>query len=409
MIKKLKVKFIILSMTSLFALLALIVTGMNVINYCAVVKEADEILSILAQNKGTFPDFKEENMPDRLPPDLSPELPYESRYFSVLLDSFGHVLQTETSRIASIDPAMSIQYAMDVMKNNDNRGFVDKFRFVRYYEGGAIRITFLDCRRKIDSFYQFLYASSGMALAGFIIVFFVILFFAGKIIRPISESYEKQKRFITDAGHEIKTPLTIINANAEVLETEIGPNECLTDIRQQIKRLTSLTNDLIYLARMEESDNPLPMIEFPISEIVCEAASSFEALAQTQEKEFVRNVQPMLSMKGNSKAIEQLVFILMDNALKYSPQGSRISLDFVKQNKTLCLTVLNTTRTSISEKDLSRVFDRFYRTDLSRSIETGGHGIGLSVAKAIVTAHGGRIQAQTTDGYSFQITVLLPA
>ena len=133
----------------------------------------------------------------------------------------------------------------------------------------------------------------------------------------------------------------------------------------------------------------------------------FKTLAQAQEKKFTCNVEPMLSMRGNNKTIQQLVSILMDNALKYSPAGGFVSLDFARQNRSLSLTVFNTTQTPVTSENLHHVFDRFYRTDTSRNSETGGHGIGLSLAKAIVTAHGGKISASTEDGNFFQITVTL--
>lgn len=404
MIRKLKIKFIVLSMTSLFILLLIIVAGMNIINYTSVCREADEILSLISQNKGVFPDFKGKGN-NRLPRNMSPELPHESRYFSVLFDQSGNLIHVETSRITSVDTTMAIEYAKDVMNNDKTHGFINDYRFLQSLEEDTTRITFLDHGRQLDSFYHFLFISSGMALVGFLIVLFIISFSAGKITKPIAESYEKQKRFITDAGHEIKTPLTIINANVDILKMDIGENECLEDIEQQTKRLTSLVNNLVYLARMEEAENSLPMIEFPVSEVVQETAMSFKNRALAEKKEFRCNVQPVLSMYGNDKAIEQLVSILMDNALKYSAPGGAVSLDLTGQNKTLSLTVLNTTQTVINPDDLPYVFDRFYRTDKSRNSETGGHGIGLSVAKAIVTSHGGKIYADTQDGHSFRITV----
>ncbi|MBQ9112143.1 MAG: HAMP domain-containing histidine kinase [Clostridia bacterium] len=423
MIRKLKIRFILLSMSSLLVLLSVIVVGMNVINYTSVVSETDEILTLLSQNKGRFPDNQPEHnggndipapeLPgmgqgNRLPQHMSPELPYESRYFSVLLDPGDTVIYTDISRITAVDEAAAIDYADKAMDSGKDRGFVGDFRFVRYSEGDLTRITFLDCGRRLDSFYTFLYTSIFIAFAGLITVFFVICFFAGRIIRPIAESYEKQKRFITDAGHEIKTPLTIINANVDILEMEIGPNESLTDITQQTKRLTSLTNDLVYLARMEEAENTLQMIELPVSEIVQETATSFNALAQADGKTLICNIQPLLSLNGNLKAIEQLVSVLMDNALKYSPEGGIIELELSKQNRSVVLTVFNTTNTPIDTAALDSVFDRFYRADPSRNSETGGHGIGLSVAKAIVTAHGGRITASSKDNRSFKITAVFP-
>lgn len=404
MIKRLKARFVILAMVCLTILLSIIITGMNIINYNTIVMEADDTLQLLSENKGRFPDFNG----DKMPSFMSPETPYESRYFSVLLNGSGEVVQTETASIVAVDRATAVNFAEQVLNAAASRGFVESFRYVRYEEGANIRITFLDCGRKLNSFRVFLYVSVGMSLMGLFIVFWVILFCAGKIIHPVAESYEKQKRFITDAGHEIKTPLTIINANIDILEMELGENECLTDIQQQADRLTSLTNDLVYLARMEEAEDSLQMTEIPISDVIYETVISFKAVAQGQEKELQYNIQPMLSMKGNHKAIQQLLSLLMDNALKYSPAGEAIIISFAKQGKTLRLNVYNKTLTPVDRDDLSRVFERFYRTDKSRNSATGGHGIGLSVAKAIVSAHGGKIQAWTEDGQSFNIDVAFP-
>ncbi|MFQ9800920.1 MAG: sensor histidine kinase [Clostridia bacterium] len=186
----------------------------------------------------------------------------------------------------------------------------------------------------------------------------------------MAESYEKQKQFITDAGHEIKTPLTIIKADTDVLEMDFGENEWLSDIRKQTVRLTSLTNDLVYLSRMEEAGDSMAMIEFPFSDVVGEAAASFQALAQTQGKEFQCDIQPMLSLNGNEKAIQQLVGILLDNALKYSPKNGMVSLKVWKQNRAVYLSVLNTTESPVQKDKLDLLFERFYRTDTSRNSQT---------------------------------------
>lgn len=407
MIRKLRIQFIALSTISLLALLILLVVGMNLLNYRSVVREADEVLSLLSQNNGSFPEFGGFRW-NRLPPNMSPELPYESRYFSVLLTETGKVIRTETNQIISVNAEQAAEYANQAVQKSDAAGFIGDFRYIRKSEGVMVRITFLDCGRRLDAFYNFLTISILMASAGFVLVVFIISFFSGKFIRPIAESHEKQKRFITDAGHEIKTPLTVISANVDLLEMELEKNECLEDIRQQTKRLASLTDDLVYLARMEEAGSALQMIDFPVSEVVQETATPFKTPAQAQGKLFTCQVQPMLSMRGNDKAIQQLISILMDNALKYSPSGGTVSLQFVRQNRSLLLTVRNTTETTPSPEQLRHVFDRFYRTDPSRNSATGGHGIGLSVAQAIVTAHGGKIHAAAPDAHAFQITAVFP-
>lgn len=410
MIRKLRIQFTTLAMLSLLLLLTVIVTGMNLLNYRSVVKDADEVLSLISQNRGIFPTIDGDLGPGgRRPHGISPELQYESRYFSVLLGDDGTVIRVDTSRIASVDSNQAADYAMAVEQRSTEKGFYEQFRYIKSYETTGVRISFLDCGRKLDAYHNFLFISIMMASAGFLVVFFVIVFFSGKFIRPIAESYEKQKHFITDAGHEIKTPLTIIRANTDLLEMDIGSNESLDEIRRQAKRLTGLTNDLVSLARMEESERAMPMIEFPVSEVVQEAAAPFQAPALSQNKQLVCSIRPLLSMKGNDQAVSQLVSLLLDNALKYSPEGGVISLQLARQGKHLVLSVSNPTAAEIRPDQLSHVFDRFYRSDPSRNSQTGGHGIGLSIAKAIVTAHGGKITAQTKDGHSFLISAMFSA
>lgn len=407
MIRKLRIKFITLAMSALLILLTIIVTAMNVVNYNTVINEADSVLTVLTQNNGVFPDVVS-NKIGRRPFRFSPETPYESRYFSALLDNNYKVVRTNTNNIKAVDNATAAELAQKVLEKGETEGFIGDFRYLAKLEGNGYHIVFLDCGRRLESYHSFLYTSIIMCAVGLILAFIVIAIYSGKIVRPIAESYDKQKRFITDAGHEIKTPLTIINANVDLLWEEIGENESLSDIAQQTKRLRTLTNDLVMLARMEESEDKMQKIEFPISEVVTEAVMPFKNVAFQQGKEFIYNIQPMLTFKGNDKAIIQLVNILMDNALKYSPTGGTVSVSLTKQGRTLSIHAFNTTDTEISRYQTEHVFERFYRTDASRNSETGGSGIGLSVAKAIVDAHSGKIQAWTKDGHSFQITATFP-
>lgn len=409
MIKKLRFKFVLLSMSALLLVLAAIIAGINLVNYRSILEDVDEILEILSENRGTFPDEPGEGPGKKPPGKMSRELPYETRYFSVVLDSeTGSLIQVDTSRIVSVDRKEAIELAQDVLEEERKIGFADEFRYIVKEDGRAVQVVFLDCGRKLESFRQFLWASIGISLLGYIVVFFIIAFFSGRLIRPISESYEKQKRFITDAGHEIKTPLTIINADASVLEMEFGKNEWLEDIEKQTKRLTALTNDLVRLSRMEESGSSMQMIDFPFSDVVSETAASYQHLAQTQKKEFQYAIQPMLSLHGDEKSIKQLLNILLDNAIKYSPEGDIIRLTAEKQKKSILLSVFNTTETAVPTGKLPQLFERFYRMDSSRNSQTGGYGIGLSVAKVITEAHNGKIQAKSEDGHSLQITVSFP-
>lgn len=510
MIDRLKKRFIALAMVSLTILLAVIVAGMNLINYNTVVSEADETLKALSSNKGRLPiifgdgldekvediyrgDFlieyyeidastetgsedsgndsgsdsgnnngnnngnngpggRQGNFGDQgnnkdqgnfgdqgnfrgrggnAPAWMSRDEAEETRFFSVLMDDNGNVLRVNTDRIFSVGEEAAEEYAGVVYESGKTSGFQDDFRYSVVEENGFKRVTFLDCGRTLDSFRKFLYASLGMSLAGLLAVFGVICYFAGRIVRPVAESYEKQKRFITDAGHEIKTPLTIIKANIDVMKMDIEDsvedageegngsesrlalaenlNESLDDVSAQVDRLTSLTNDLVYLSRMEEGGTALTMTEVPVSEIVSETAGSFEPVAAERNKSLDINVAPLLSMNGSTKELEKLVSILTENALKYSPEGDRIGVSLSKEGKNIVLEVRNKTITPVSDEDLAHVFERFYRTDKSRNSAAGGHGIGLSMASAIVSAHGGKIRARSGDGTEFIVTAAMPA
>ena len=402
MIKGLKVKFTILAMASLFLLLSLMIIGMNVMSYNSVVQDADAVLNLLAENSGRFPE-KFPDFPGKFPGPFTPETPYESRYFTVLLNAQTGNIQVNTSKIASVDSDSAMAYVQNVLESNCDSGFVDNYRFHVTIESSLLRITFLDCSAKLNAFRQFLYSSIMIALCGYVIVFFIIFFVSGRILRPIAESYEKQRRFITDAGHEIKTPLTIIQADADVLEMDIGENEWLQDIHLQSKRLTDLTNDLIYLSRMEETSAAMAKTPFCFSQQIEEISHSFQSLAQTQQKTLHCNITPALFVEGDEKAMGQLITILLDNAMKYSPVGGTITVNGHRQGKYIRVSIVNTTAAPVEKEKLSLIFDRFYRMESSRSTQTGGYGIGLALAQAIVSAHNGRIYAHSPEPHTMEI------
>ena len=424
MIKRLRRKLIAACMLSLAIVLLVILGGVNLMSYQKVVSDADAVLALLGANQGNFPKLhgapgengKEEegafggpgDRKDFLGPRMSPETPYESRFFSVLLGEDGQVLETDTGQIAAVDAEEAAAYAQSVAQSGRSSGFWGNYRYLLSQEQEGSRVIFLDCGRSLSAFWTTLLASVALALVGLGAVLVLLLILSSRIVRPVAESYEKQKQFITDAGHELKTPMTIISADADLVEMECGENQWLTDIRRQAQRLTGLTNDLIYLSRMEEEQPKLQPIEFPLSDVAEEMAQSFAAPAQSQGKELTVSVQPMLSYTGDEKALRQLLSILLDNALKYSPEGGKLALKLEKQGRSVVLTVSNTTAQPMERDKLPHLFDRFYRTDQSRNSQTGGYGLGLSIAKSIVLAHKGKIRAESPDGNSLWVVVSLP-
>lgn len=448
MINRLKRKFVALATVFMLVLMAALLLIMNSINYYAIISESDEILDMLSQANmmffkdrengrgNSFDDFFGDDLDDDLDDDhdddldddhdddrqlpgkradfdgfvprgMSPEVPYESRFFVVTVSADGEILQSDFSRIISVDDETAKDYVSRALGSSRSRGFVDEFRFSKTTSEEGTQVLFLDCGRKLDSFRAFLWTSVAVGLLGCVIVFVAFMLTAGRIVAPIAESYEKQKRFISDAGHEIKTPLTIINANVDLLELE-GEKEELTDIRQQTERLTELTNNLVLLSKMEESEHTLQKVETPLSDLVSETAGAFRAPAAARHIETDVQITPDLTINGSPDAIRQLVSILLENAVKYTPEGGSLSVALTTHRKAAVLSVVNTTQEPLNEKDLQHVFDRFYRIDASRNSQTGGHGIGLSIAKAIVDAHAGSITATTTDGSDFRVTVTLP-
>ena len=415
MIRKLRIKLILASMLSLLLVLAVILGIAGVLNYRKIISDADSILEILQENDGSFPAWTHTEgtavSTDARPKEdrrFSPELPYESRYFSVFLDKNGTVIAVNTGKIAAVDTETAIDYAQAVFRAGLSRGFADDYRFISYTVGSETHMIFLDYGREMSSFRTFLFTSVCVSSGGLLAVLLLLIFLSGRIVKPFSQSYEKQKQFITDAGHELKTPLTIIDADTEVLAMDIGENEWLHDIQNQTKRLAQLTNSLILLSRMEEQQPRMEMIEFPVSDVVEEAAAAFQALAKTQGKQLSCHIQPMLSLVGDEKAIRQLVSILLDNAMKYSDAEGRIELTLEKQKNLIRLSVFNTAQ-SVPRESLPHLFDRFYRTDHSRNSRTGGYGLGLSIASAVVSAHKGKIWAATQDEKSLLIAATFPA
>lgn len=431
-IKRLKRRFIALAMVSLTILLAFIVTGMNIMNYNDVVSDADAKLDVLEQNVERFQTWHEngdkrmgpkpEDLGDGNRPDeeflfgkggqggprMSMDEAEESRFFTVEVGEDGSVKQINVDRISAVKDAEAEKYAEEAIASGDENGFVNEFRYSVINDGSTKRVTFLDCGRVLESFRSFLRASIIMSIVGLALVFAAITFFAGRIIKPVAESYEKQKRFITDAGHEIKTPLAIIKANLDVIKMDPdSTEESLQDIDEQVDRLAGLTNDLVYLSRMEEAEESLVMSDVPLSDIVNETASSFEALAKDKGKAIELDIEPMLSINGSTKEIEKLVSILLENAVKYSDESEPIKVSLKKDGRNCTLEVSNRTAEEVSSESLAHVFERFYRTDESRNSATGGHGIGLSMASAIVSAHKGKISARTTDGHDFTVSAVL--
>lgn len=391
MIKKLRIKFILVTMCSVFGVLALILGVINTVNYVKTTDAADGIVALIKEGGGKFEQSEKPSGP------MSPEMPFRTRFFTVTIANDGSAVTVNTDKIASIDAEKATDIAQKLYKTNDYKGFYDDYRFGTAATDGGTMYVFVDCSQELDYFGDFLLVSISVGAAAFVVIFALVFFLSGKVMKPVAESYEKQRRFITDASHEIKTPLTVIGANTEVLEMKGTENEWTKSIKEQVKKLSSLTEELVFLSRMDEGNSPLNATDFSVSDAVEETVKPFRSIATAKGLAIESDIQKGIGYYGDESLLHRLVSVLMDNALKYSDDGGVISVKLKSAGGKVHLSVANPAK-SLGEENLSLLFERFYRGDKSRNSAIGGHGIGLSVASAIAAAHKGKISACSKNG-----------
>ena len=420
MIRELRKKFIAASMLAILIVLALIIGIIDMANYRNVDKSTRLRMELLIENEGSFENLKQQRI-EKQPPEMPQnrglfnnnimkETPFDARYFSVDLDESGAVSTVNMDSIASVTEEDAKTMAQTVLEEGKETGYYEGFRYAKATKtDGSQYYVFLDCNRELATFTSFVRASLIVSAIGALSYLVLVLIFSKIVLRPVAESYEKQKRFITDASHEIKTPLAIIDANTEVIEMEAGESEWTKSIRNQIQRLTSLTEKLVFLSRMDEASTKLEMREFDLSGLLDETLDSYEAVAISAGKTLERVIAPNVRLYGDETNILQMITLLMDNAMKYSNEQGDILVKLEQQQKgkhRFKLTFRNTVE-EIAVGNHDEFFERFYRADESRSTKTGGHGIGLSVVKAIVQAHHGKVTAESKDGKSLQFVIML--
>jgi len=408
MLKKLRKRFVLLAFLSLaVALTAALAIG-NALNYVSTRKELDSLIGVIYENGSVLP--KPADLPDgvTLGAWYSKETPFRTRFFSVSYAADGTLSEVNLDNVA-VDDFNEVQGYVDSVKPGRTSGFSGDYRYCVFTDGdGGRTLVFLYCRGELDSLRMFLLVSLAAALFVLGLSLVLILPLSKRIVKSSAEGVEKQKRFITDAGHELKTPLTIITTSADVLASEQGENEWVQNIRRQSERLARLAEDLLTLAKLDEkAPRPAP-IRFSLSEAAWDTAAPFAHLAKTAGKSFCQEIGENIDILGDEASVQQVMSILLDNAVKYALPGGEISFTVSRQKKNAVIQVCNPCE-PVTREQLSRFFDRFYRVDPSRSRETGGNGIGLAIAKSMTEAQGGRICVHSDDGRSVRFTVTFPA
>ena len=415
MLKKMRLRMIMSSMLSYLAVIIFIAVLVNVCDYFVTTRKVDQTLSYILSFEQRIPDpvgrpGQQPGMNEASPPGDFMEMPkieenYMTRFFVVRFDSNEDVIFASTDYIASENETSAIELARRALDGGSEHGYMDEYRYVVEQNGDTTVVIFLNAGREIQYMKSLGSLSVGVDFVSLILVFILVVLTSKRAIRPIENNIKQQKRFITDASHELKTPLTSISTSIDVLEMEHGEDEWTGNIRSQIGRMTKLVSELVTLSRLDE-DMPLPDKEsFSLSNAAWEIAEVYEPQAKAQDKDLQTDIEDDIDMTGEKSSIQQLFSVLLDNAIKYSNDKVRIMFSVRKVKGKITIRVSNPCNYDVPP-DTDRLFDRFYRPDESRDSKTGGSGVGLAIAKAVAEAHGGEISAECPDGKNMTIEVV---
>lgn len=417
MFKKTKWKIALTVALSLFALMAVTLTTIYISNILSVQKKNEDMLKTYVERYGREDlggePFDEGFRPegDILPPEAKDferngkdEPAFRlSTFYSVAYSASGEVLSVQSGNSVIKSEEELIEIASSVIEKGEKSGTVGSMTYLVDRRADITLVAMIDSTISDNNqkmlFEQMILIGSIATVALFIISIFI----ASRIVRPLEENDKKQKRFVSDAGHELKTPIAVINANLELLKRSIGENEWLDNIEYENARMSALIKQLLSLSRAENA--PFVKEQVDLSALVGGEALPFESLAYEKGAKIVTEIESGIYAFGNANQLRQLVSILIDNAISHGT-GKEICVTLKSERHCVRLAVSNESE-KIDENTLNRLFDRFYRADDSRTDSGAHYGLGLAIAKAIAEAHGGKIQAEYKEGKAI-FTVTLP-
>ncbi|WP_432409189.1 sensor histidine kinase [Wukongibacter sp. M2B1] len=420
MFKKLRNKFLILNLVIISIMMMIAFISIYLITYSNIRSDIDMELHRISEfyrkpkENPTQPryDFNNDKPPhdfDNIEPRSEPSLSFSlitDNQWNIIITSSIFDMGDEFYGTAK-DSALSLEADTGKFKLDDNYW---AFLITPHFNG--YEMVFLDITSQQAILTNLIYTFLVVAFIMFIFIFFISKFFANKSIKPIKEAFDKQKQFIADASHEIKTPLAVINTNADVLlshgEDSINNQlKWLYYIKSETERMAKLTNDLLYLTQIDYSEIEMVFACFNLSETVENAILTMEAIIFENNISLNYDIEPDLMTNGNNEQIKQVVMILLDNAVKYTNSKGTVNISLRKLHNNIVLSVTNTGK-GIPKEHINKIFDRFYRTDKSRTRKNGGYGLGLAIAKTIVEQHGGSISAESILNKSTTFCVKLP-
>lgn len=407
MFKRLRLQFIFLASLAIFMIFGSTVTIINTVRYYQTKQEITRILNTLSENRGQFSSTKE--ISKAIGSTASSDT---LRYYSVILNAQNKAVETNTNYISALSDEEIIEYAQAAVQYDENVGTFRHSESTYSYQVSAegksnTLVVVLDTTSYYDSLNALMTVSVSLAGFGFIFFVFIVSLVSGIVVRPFIRNYEQQRRFITNAGHELKTPLAIISANTELQEMMTGETEWTKSTNDQVDRLTKLINSLVALSRLEEQPD-MVLQELDFSAIAEDAAEDFKGPVVRDGKTFNMEITPGIRVKAEEKSLFELVTLLVDNANKYCDPEGTVNIRLYQTGRTRKRARLEISNTYKEGKnsDYSKFFERFYREDESHNNQKKGYGIGLSMAQSMVKAFKGRIFASYKED-TITFTVVL--
>ena len=393
MIQQVRKRFFRIAMLALTAAMLLVTAAANLANWINVRLELEETLRyISAQNDGEMFNHRSRHMKGVFS---------EARYFTVTVTQDGDVFLSNRHHELEFPEEFMETLIQKALASGREEGFVDEYLFAKTTEeDGTVHLFFLNSETRLNGVRRLLLFSVGACLLGIALAWVFTSRASRRAVGPIEDNMRRQKRFITDASHELKTPLTVISANMDVLDQDMPENPWVRSTQKQVAQMSRLVEALVYLSRMEEADTPLALESHALKPMLEEIADPFAVMAELHGQSLRVSAPEGLTLECNGEAMSRLVQILCENAVKYAPEEDEILLFGANTGKMVTIGTENTMIQPLSEEECSHLFDRFYRGDLSRSKEQqGGFGIGLATAASIAERHGGNAEASlTSDG-----------
>lgn len=380
--KRLQIRFVLLSMAALLLLQGTIVFFSAYGNYRDMTKKADLIIEQIRGN-----------------PSVS------VGYFSAAVHPGRSVIRIDRTQNLQISQENAVRLTKTVLGADKDRGYLEGYRYHLYRDdAGRIRVLFLSRTASIELYRNATVRLILFSVIGLSVMCVLLSLVSGLVVEPLVKNQRKQKEFITSAGHELKTPLAVMLADVQLLQSEVGDSPWIEDIETQIRRLSDMTESLVTLARAEEMRDSFARTPFSLSELAHEVILSYEALVKSGSKAFTCHIEEDVSYEGDEPSVRRLLTNLLDNAFKYCPDGGEIAVSLRKRWGHVYLSIINSAE-NVDAEQLSSYSDRFFRGKTAG--KTRGFGLGLSIARAVAENHNGTLDISAPDDRHIQVSVTL--